>query len=100
LDSRMPEETVPGQMATLQGESLRIEAEPWERAGAVRHPREYAPGEADARGLGDREAALLPIDRAFSDLPPFTVADLRSADPDKRASAVFEVARSGVKDGF
>lgn len=94
------EETVPGQMATGQAESVRIEVEPWERAEEAHHLRDYSPGDAHARGLGDREAALFPIDSALRGLPRLTVADLYCADPGKRASALFEVARSGVNESF
>lgn len=99
-DRRMPEETVPAPLTAGQPESLRIEAEPGERAEEEHDLLEYAAGNGDARDLGDRDAALLPIDSAVWDLPPLTIADLYSADPGKRASALFDVARSGVQESF
>jgi HEAT repeat protein len=94
------EETVDAPLTASPLESLRIEAEARERAEEQHDLLEYPPGFIDLEALGDNEAALLPIDNALWDIPPLTIADLYSADPGKRASALLEVARSGGEEHF
>ena len=44
--------------------------------------------------------ALVHIDSTLADVPPSTIANLESSDPEKRAAALFDVARSEAKARF
>jgi HEAT repeat protein len=62
-------------------------------------PREEEP-DTYAQDLPDCAQALVAVDGSLRELSPHTIADLQSADPGKRAAALFEVAHAGGSQGF
>lgn len=92
---RMPEGAA--WLTETQHESLRVEGGAWERTEEGRDRLKDPLGEAKAQGPRDRERALVPL--AEHSFPSANFADLHSADPRRRVSALFDVARSREPDG-
>jgi HEAT repeat protein len=99
LNAFLGTDSVPKEGSRLtetEHESLWVEGGAWERSEEGNHHLKDPLLEAEGQGLRDREPTLVPC--AEYGLPSAALANLHSADPSRRVSALFDVARSGEPD--